>query len=119
MNVLIIGASNKPDRFSYKALKMLQAAGHTVFLVHPVLKDIEGLPVYADLTQVKEKIDTITLYVNAETSTKMENEILSVKPSRIIFNPGTENRPLFEKAKHLGIEAVENCTLVMLGANQF
>ena len=39
MNVIVLGASNKPDRFSYKAVDQLLQAGHTVFPVHPIIKE--------------------------------------------------------------------------------
>ena len=38
-NVVILGASDKPDRYAYKAFKMLTEKGHNVFLVHPMLQD--------------------------------------------------------------------------------
>ncbi|MBL7891153.1 MAG: CoA-binding protein, partial [Bacteroidia bacterium] len=45
--------------------------------------------------------------------------ILSLKPKRIIFNPGTEN-PEFEKmAASKGIEVQEACTLVLLSIGQY
>ena len=39
MNVAVLGASNKPDRYSYKAIKLLQECGHHVFPVHPKLQE--------------------------------------------------------------------------------
>jgi hypothetical protein len=59
------------------------------------------------------------LYLNPKNQEQYYNYILSLKPSRIIFNPGTEN-PVFEKmAEEKGIEALEACTLVMLSAGQY
>ena len=49
MNVAVLGASNKPSRYSYKAVKLLAEKGHTPFPVHPFLEDIDGTPVYAKL----------------------------------------------------------------------
>jgi len=45
--------------------------------------------------------------------------ILSLKPKRIIFNPGTENAALSELAKANDIVALEACTLVLLGSGQY
>ncbi|MFT6873748.1 MAG: hypothetical protein ACJAVN_002770, partial [Roseivirga sp.] len=41
------------------------------------------------------------------------------QPKRIIFNPGTENQELKNKAESAGIECVEACTLVMLSVGNF
>lgn len=116
--VAILGASDKTDRYSFKALKMLQEKGHTPFLVSPSYTQIEGLPVAKSLNELK-KIDTLTVYVNPSISNTLFNEILALKPKRIIFNPGSENYELMNKLKGHGIAMEEACTLVLLSSNQF
>lgn len=65
------------------------------------------------------EIDTITLYIRPEIQDKMKDELLEIKPRRIIFNPGTEN-PVFEKmAKSKGIITENACTLVLLSLHQY
>lgn len=44
---------------------------------------------------------------------------LKTKPRRIIFKPGAENSEFEEAASSAGIETVNGCTLVMLGAGTF
>lgn len=117
--VLIIGASNKPERYSYLALKMLQENQHQVALMSPNLKDIEGTPVVNNLNEVSLPIDTITLYVNPEISTKMLSEIIRIKPHRVIFNPGTENSYLEAELQKAKIQTLQACTLVLLRTKQF
>ena len=119
MNVAVIGASDKPERYSYQAVKLLQEKGHTVFPVHQRIKDIEGLPVFPSIKDVSESLDTVTLYVAADISTQLSNDILAKKPRRIIFNPGAENPELEQKAKEQGIMALNACTLVLLRTKQF
>lgn len=119
MQVAIVGASNKPDRYSYKALKSLVQHGHTPIPLHPLLSDIEGVPVVKNLESLPQGIDTITLYVNARVSTELEKKLVQVRPRRIIFNPGTENPELEEKLVKQGIIAQRACTLVLLSTNQF
>lgn len=119
MNVMVIGASNKPERYSYMAVERLLIAGHQVFPVHPRLVDVLGLSVFASVAEVKEPIHTVTLYVNAETSSKMAADILALNPKRILFNPGAENKALFDEAKKKGLEVKEACTLVLLSTGQF
>jgi len=119
MNVVVLGASNKPDRYSYKALKLLQEKGHNVYPVHVRIKEIEGMRVYPSIDAIKDAIDTITLYVNADVSSQMMEPILSCNPRRIIFNPGAENPELEKRAKEASIEALNACTLVLLKTSQF
>lgn len=119
MKVALLGASDKPDRYAYRALKNLLAAGHEVFPVHPVLKEIEGTKVYAKLSDIPEKIDTLTLYVGPERNILMKDEIIQLKPRRVVFNPGTENPELQKALQDQGIFPQVACTLVMLSINTF
>jgi predicted CoA-binding protein len=116
--VAILGASDKPDRYSFKALKMLQDKGHKPFLVSPNYSQIEGLPVAKSLSEL-ENIDTLTVYVNPSISNSLAAEILELAPRRIIFNPGSENYDLMSALKGKGIEMEEACTLVLLSSDQF
>ncbi len=119
MTTLIVGASNKKDRYSNKAMKKLVENGHKIILMHPKLKKIEGKKVYNSISEIKADVHTITLYVNKTVSNKMDSQILELNPKRIIFNPGAENDSLKEKAETLGIKTVYGCTLVMLSTGQF
>lgn len=119
MNVAILGASNKPARYSHQAVLLLAEKGHTVFPVHPALSDIDGHRVYKTLADIPDPLDTLTLYVAPIHSTGMTDAILAARPRRVIFNPGTENPELENPLSAAGIEVVRACTLVMLRTGQF
>ena len=119
MNVAVIGASDKAERFSYQAVMLLKEKGHTVYPVHQRLQSIEGIKVYPGIKDVPAAVDTISMYVAADISSSIADDILSKHPRRIIFNPGAENRDLQTKAEAKGIVCLEACTLVMLRAHQF
>ena len=119
MNVAVIGASDNPERYSYKAVMLLKEKGHAVFPVHQRIKEIEGIKVYPSIKDVPEAIDTVSLYVAADISSKLADDILSLKPRRIIFNPGAENSLLEAKAAAQGVNCLNACTLVMLKTGQF
>ena len=117
--VVIVGASNNPERYSYKAMKLLEEHGHEVTLVHPREKIIEGHAVVSALSEIHFPVDTITMYVNPELSHKMQNELLTLKPKRVIFNPGTENPALAKALNEQGIQTENACTLVLLRTGQY
>jgi predicted CoA-binding protein len=118
-HVAILGASSKPDRYAYKAFSMLKEYGHTPHPVTPKFNEIEGVAAVANLRELTMPIDTLTMYVGPDISTKLKSEILELHPKRVIFNPGSENPALEEELEHAGINVVEGCTLVMLRTNQF
>ena len=119
MNVAVIGASDKPDRYSYQAVMLLKEKGHAVFPVHQRIKTIEGMSVVPTIGDVSEVVDTVSMYVAADISNPLTDLILAKKPRRIIFNPGAENSQLEAKAKAQGILTLNACTLVLLRTNQF
>ncbi|TDU81887.1 hypothetical protein EI77_01199 [Prosthecobacter fusiformis] len=117
--VVILGASDKPDRYAYKAMKALLQHGHEVVLVHPRLKEIEGHPVLADIGDVTGPVDTVTMYVGPAISANLADKLTALKPARVIFNPGSENPDLQDKLESSGIRPEEACTLVMLATGQY
>jgi len=119
MNVAVLGASSKPDRYSYKAVKMLSEKGHVPFPVHPGLEGIEGIPVYKSLRDVPETVDTITVYLSAARSNQIAEDIVAHCPRRVILNPGAENAELGARLRAEGVEVMEACTLVLLSTGQF
>lgn len=115
---LVIGASANPDRYSFLAVQKLTAHHHPVIALG-VKKGEIGLVTIETEKKHFENIDTVTLYINPVLQQSYYEYILSLHPNRIIFNPGTENEELADLAKQNGINAVEACTLVMLGTGQY
>ena len=117
--VVILGASHNPDRYSYKAMKLLQQHGHETVLVNRGVTEIEGQPVLADIGDVTGPVDTLTLYVKEEVTTLVLDKILALKPGRVIFNPSTKNTRLMMALDDADIPWVDGCTIVMLKSGQF
>ncbi len=117
--VAVVGASPKTWRYSNRAIRMLQAHGHTPVPVSPSGQDVEGLPGFRTLRDIRDAIDTVTLYVSAERQAAIAEDLLVVKPRRVIFNPGAENPALEQRLREAGVEVVEECTLVMLATGEF
>ena len=114
----MVGASENPTRISHQAVLKLVSTGYPVIATGGKTGHIGEIPITTSLPS-GIKIDTITLYIRPELQNKMQQELLCIKPRRIIFNPGTEN-PTFEKlAKSKGILTENACTLVLLSLNQY
>ena len=116
---LVIGASTNPARYAYLAVNRLLAKRHEVIPLGIEAGNINGLEIETERKEFKD-IDTVTLYVNPSIQKGYYDYILNtIKPKRILFNPGTENREFEKTAKAKGIEIVEACTLVLLSTGQF
>ena len=115
---LVIGASMNEDRYSYKAINMLKAHHHDVVAIGNKEGILNGVEISKEQKKY-EDIDTITLYINKDIQKNYYEYILSLKPKRVIFNPGTENPELLKQLALNGIEGIEACTLVLLSTNQY
>lgn len=115
---LIIGASNNPERYAYKAAERLLAHGHEIELLGLRPDVIFGKTIDTE-RKTYDGLDTVTLYVGPQRQPEYYDYVLSLKPKRVIFNPGTENEEFETLLKENGIEAEEACTLVLLGTGQY
>ncbi len=117
---VIIGATTNPSRYAYFAADRLTNAGHEIVPVGIKKGEVFG----EEILDIRESpkvddVDTITLYLGARHQPEYYDYLLSLKPKRIIFNPGTENPELVKLANEKGIETEYACTLVMLGSGVY
>ena len=117
---VVIGATTNPSRYVYLAANRIKENDHEMVPVGIRKGEVAGESIL-DLRKLPkiQDVDTITLYLGPKNLSEWEEYILSLKPKRIIFNPGTENIKFSNKAKSIGIETLEACTLVMLSNGQY
>lgn len=115
---VVLGASENPSRYSYLAIQRLRAHDHPVVAVGKKIGQVADIDITKEHV-VENDVDTITLYLNPKNQVEYYDYILNLHPKRIIFNPGTENDELIEKAKQNNIQPVLGCTLVMLSTGQY
>ena len=115
---LVLGASDNPSRYSYLAVNRLRSHGHPVVAIGKKNTMVGDVPIEKEKKDWRG-VDTVTLYLNPTHQQQYYDYILSLKPKRIIFNPGAENDELAELAIKNGITPIEACTLVLLSTNQY
>jgi uncharacterized protein len=114
-SVAIIGASSDREKFGNKAVRAYILQGYTVYPVNPRQTQIEGLKVYASVSDVPGKIDRIAMYVPPEAGITLLPEIAAAKPAEFFVNPGAESDELIEKAYALGLEPILACAIADIG----
>ena len=115
---LVLGASTNPDRYSNMAINRLVEKEQPVEAVGLKRGEVAGVEI-ATAKEPFENIHTVTLYLNPKRQEEYYDYILSLKPQRVIFNPGTENPELYKILHENDIEMEVACTLVLLGTNQY
>ncbi|GGH01211.1 CoA-binding protein [Polaribacter pacificus] len=115
---LVIGASLNPDRYSNRAVRALRANKYPVKAIGIKEGTVEDVVIETQKNDFKN-IDTVSLYLNPERQKEYYDYIISLKPRRVIFNPGTENAEFESVLKKAGIFAEVACTLVLLRLKQY
>ena len=117
---VIIGATPNPSRYAYIAAETLLEHDHAIMPVGIKQGELFGHPILdIRLKPSIENVDTVTMYIGPRHQPEWYAYILSLKPKRIIFNPGTENEEFEKLAEDRDIEVLEACTLVMLRTKQY
>lgn len=115
---VVIGASENPSRYSQMAIRSLKSHGEPVAAAGLKDGEFEGVKIHGDRPHF-DNVETVTLYVGPKNQPAWFDYIVSLKPKRIICNPGTENEELYELCRKNNIEVVEACTLVMLSIGNY
>jgi predicted CoA-binding protein len=117
---IVLGASTNPGRYSYLAAEMLTEYGHEVVPIGlrkgtVAGKEMLDIRTWPDVNEVH----TVTLYIGPAHQEGLFDYIARIRPTRVIFNPGTENVELERALEKKGIPVLEACTLVMLRSGQY
>ncbi|MDA3879153.1 MAG: CoA-binding protein [Prolixibacteraceae bacterium] len=115
---LIIGASTKPERYAYKAAERLLESGHPIEMIGRREDVLFDRPIKTNKIKIDD-LHTVTLYLSSKFQVEYYDYILSLKPRRVIFNPGTENPEFQELLSKQDIEYENACTLVLLATNSY
>lgn len=117
-STLVLGATERTDRYANIAIRRLLSYKQPVKAIGLEEGKVDTVPIQTGQPAFDD-VDTVTLYLRAVNQKQYYDYILSLKPRRIIFNPGTENPELEQLAQQNGIEPIEACTLVMLSTGQY
>ena len=115
---LVIGASEQRNRYSNMAIYKLLKNHHEVLAIGIRNAEVNGIEISIELHNYKN-IDTVTLYVSPKHQKGYYDYIISLKPNRVIFNPGTENFEFYKILQENNIKYEVSCTLTLLATNQY
>ena len=113
--VAVIGASNDRGKFSNKAVRAYVKQGYRVFPVNPRESQIEGLPAFASVRDVTEKLDLVSVYLPPPVVLKVLPDIAAKGCGELWLNPGTESAEVLAEADRLGLNVIQACSIVAVG----
>ena len=115
LSVAVIGANTDRTRYGNKSVRAHQMAGYDVYPISPSGGVIEGLTAYTSIADVPAKhLNRVTLYVRPEIVAGLLDAIAAKGCDELWFNPGTASPEVVTRAKALGLNAIEGCSIVDL-----
>lgn len=115
---MVLGASPNPVRFSHKAVKSLLRHDQDVVAVGLREGLIVEEEILVGMPPIKD-VHTVSIYIGSSRQTDYYDYIISLKPKRVIFNPGTVNPEFMARLAREGIEPLAECMLVMLNEEEY
>jgi predicted CoA-binding protein len=115
---VVLGASPNPERFSYKAVKRLISNNYQVVAIGKRAGFIGNIPIVTGQPALSD-VHTVLMYLAPYHQGEIFEYVVSMRPRRVIFNPGTESPEFKEWLESYNIEIVHDCSLVMMATGRF
>lgn len=116
--VVVLGASDNPERYSYKAVRKLTFHKHQVVAIGRRKGLIGDVPIITNQPAI-EDVHTVLIYLAPYHQGEIFDYVISLRPTRVVFNPGTESPEFEEILESYNINVVHDCSLVMMAMGRF
>ncbi len=114
--VAVVGASADRTKFGNKAVRAFRDAGWIVFPIHPVLKQVEGLPAFGSLDDLPvTALDQISFYVPPKIGFELLDQVHRKNAADLWLNPGSESPEILARAAELGVNVIQACSILGAG----
>lgn len=117
VEIMVIGASTRFNRYSHMAVRKLSHKGYKVTAIGRKSGDIDGVQIHTTVPS-DSRPQTILMYLAPKNQSEYLDVIVTLKPSSVIFSPGTENPEFEESLKANGIQVQNTCALIMMSLNK-
>ena len=106
--VAMVGASDRPDRPSYRVMRFLQDHGYRVIPVNPQItgEHVHGEFVWHDLGQLGDPIDIVDVFRRSESAGEAVDQAIAVGAKAVWMQLGVVNHEAAARAEAAGLQVV-------------
>ena len=108
--IAMVGASDRPDRPSYRVMKFLQGHGYRVLPVNPQItgEHLDGEFVWRELSQIGEPIDIVDIFRRSDAAGEAVDQAIAVGAKAVWMQLGVIDEAAAARAEAAGLEVVMN-----------
>ncbi len=110
--VAVVGISSKKSRPSNDVSGYLKAVGYQIVGVNPHEKEVHGLPCYAQLEDVPQKVDVVDIFRKSEDVPPLVDSAIRKGAKVIWMQEGIVHREAAEKAQRAGLVVVMDACML-------
>jgi predicted CoA-binding protein len=106
--IALVGASDRPDRPSYRVMRVLQAHGYRVYPVNPQItgEHVHGEYVWRELCQIGEPIDLVDIFRRSEFAGEAIDAAIAIGAKAVWTQLGVHDDDAIARAEAAGLETV-------------
>jgi hypothetical protein len=115
--IALVGASDRPDRPSYRVMRVLQDWGYRVLPVNPQItgEHVHGEYVWRELAQVGEPIDLVDIFRRPEAAGEAVDQAIAAGARAVWMQLGVVNAAAATRAEAAGLRVVmDRCPAIDL-----
>ena len=106
--IALVGASDRPDRPSYRVMAALQRHGYRVIPVNPQItgEHVHGEFVFRELAQLGDPIDIVDIFRNSAAAGAVVDEAIAIGAKAVWMQLGVVDQKAAARAEAAGLKVV-------------
>jgi hypothetical protein len=106
--IAVVGASERPDRPSYRVMRTLQEHGYRVIPVNPQItgEHVHGEFIFRELAQLGDPIDIVDIFRRSDAAGEAVDQAIAIGAKAVWMQLGVVDEAAAERAEAAGLKVV-------------